>query len=372
MEWNLRMTAAAAVALVATASVVGCSSRSLQQASNEHCRTAACYLGSISEAQWSMAAAKPTTVVFDKVDNSGAASDYAYLSKDWADPANKTLVFEAGKPYVLKFINRFSALNNTAGGDGEHYFTSPEFYSSIVVHKIVTPSATYRAPLLNDFELNAPAHNSNRDTEAEIYFVPVKSGVYTVLCKEGKHSDKSKGSGMFATLQIKGSAQRELNFEWPSDYPAALGDPKHPLKGISYASSSKQSDFWHQVELKSGEGGVAMSPLALRGNSAQAGFMGSVVRFTKAQGSAQPVTLKTEFFKTMALRKIHDKHAQIKPYMLTSIEFAAGASEANPVNATKPGTGEVDLFMVPTVQGNFDFRFDSAGRPAATAVALVR
>jgi hypothetical protein len=242
-----------------------------------------------------------------------------------------------------------------------------------VVQKIVTPTATYRAALLNDFELNAPAHNSNLNTEAEIYFIPVKTGVFAALCKDGKHSDSAKKLGMFATLQIKGKAGSELDFEWPSDYPANLGDAKNGLKSIGYASSSKQADFWHEVVLQSGPGTVGMSPLALRGNPSQPGYLGSVVRFKKAPGSTQSLTLTTDFFKTMALRKIHDKHAQIKPYLLTSIEFAAGPSETNPVNASKPGTGEVDLFTVPTVQGSFDFRLSNGGgKHVVTVAALVR
>lgn len=372
MKHHLPYGRRAAVTLVGAAAIAACTSNPVNVASNDHCRTASCYLGSVSQAQWKAAAASPITVVFDKVDNSGSAADYTYESKDWADPANKTLVFEAGKPYVLKFINRFSALNNSTGGDGEHYFTSPEFYKSIVVQKIVTPSATYRAPFLNDFELNAPALNSNRDTEAEIYFIPVKTGIFAALCKEGKHSDSAKRMGMYATLQIKGKGGRELDFELPSDYPAGLGDAKNELKSINYAGSSKQADFWHDVVLQTGDGRVSMSPLALRGSSKAPGYLGSVVRFKKAQGSSQGVILTSEFFKTMALRKIHDKHAQIKPYLLTSIEFAAGASEANPLNASKPGTGEVDLFMVPTVQGNFDFRFAGNGQTVASSPVLVR
>jgi hypothetical protein len=107
---------------------------------------------------------------------------------------------------------------DTAGGDSEHYFTSPEFYRSIVIQKIVTPSATYKAPLLNDFELNAPAHNSNIDTEGAIYFVPVKTGIFTAVCKAGKHSDETKRAGMYATMQIAGKGLQNINLLFGEEF----------------------------------------------------------------------------------------------------------------------------------------------------------
>ena len=333
------------------------------------CSTASCYLSTISEAQWAAAAARPTVLNFEKVDANGAAADYAFTSEHWADPKNRTLVFETGKAYVLKFRNRFSSLNDSAGGDSEHYFTSPEFYKSIVVKKIVTPTATYTAPYLNDFELNAPAHNNNVDTEGEIHFVAVKAGVFSAVCKPGEHSDLAKRAGMWATLHIVGKSGANLDFGLPKDFPPALGDPKHALKGISYASNAKDADFWRTVPLADHLGGVTMPPVALKGYAAQPGYKGTVLRLRKADGSSGSWTLTSDFFKTMALRKIHDKHAQIKPVLLTSIEFAAGPSSINKVNAAKPGTGEIDLFMVPTVGGSYDFHFKTA---AASSTGLVQ
>ena len=361
---QLALAGAAAAALLAA----GCAVELRQAPKFADCSTAACYLSTVSEAQWAEAAARPVSVNFDKLDANGTPADYTITSPNWSDPANRTLVFETGKAYVLKFRNRYSSFNNTAGGDSEHYFTSPEFYKSIVVRKIVTPTATYTAPYLNDFELNAPAHNNKVDTEAEIHFVAVKAGVFPAVCKPGEHSDYAKRAGMWATLQIVGKSGANLDFDLPKDYPAALGDPKHALKGIGYASNAKDTEFWRTLPLAEQAGGVAMQPLALQGYAGQPGYKGTVLRLRKAEGSTGNWTLTSDFFKTLALRKVHDPHVQIKPVLLTSIEFAAGPSAVNGVNASKPGRGEIDLFMVPTVAGAFDFQFKTA---AATSTGRV-
>ena len=332
------------------------STADLPQASMASCTTATCVLATITPGQWMAAEANPVVVNFEKVGSDGVVSDYAFTSTSWKNPKDQTLVFEAGKPYVLKFYNKFSKYNNTAGGDSEHYFTSPEFYRSIVIQKIVTPSATYKAPLLNDFELNAPAHNSNIDTEGAIYFVPVKTGIFTAVCKAGKHSDETKRAGMYATMQIAGKGLQNINFEVPADFPAALGDANHPFKSIDYASNDKDTRYWKSVVLKGSSNGIAASSVVLNIPGGPTSSKGSVMRFTKEGQDFGGVLLTSDFFKTMSLRKIHDKHAQIKPYFLESIEFAPGPSTTNPVNASKPGTGEVDLFMAPTVKGNYQFQ----------------
>lgn len=350
------LACAAGAAMVVAGCAVGGSARPLFS----DCATASCYLSTISEAQWAQAAARPVVVNFEKVDANGNAADYAFTSEHWADPANRTLVFETGKAYVLKFRNRYSSLNNTAGGDSEHYFTSPEFYKSIVVRKVVTPTAAYTAPYLNDFELNAPAHNNNVDTEGEIHFVPVKTGVFSAVCKPGEHSDLARRAGMWATLQIVGKSGANLDFDLPKDFPVALGDPKHALKAISYASNARDAEYWRTVPLADHLDGVSMQPVSLKGYVAQPGYKGSVLRLRKADGSTGNWTLTSDFFKTVALRKIHDQHAQIKPVLLTSIEFAAGPSTVNAVNAAKPGRGEIDLFAVPTVGGEFGLQFKTS------------
>lgn len=134
------------------------------------CTTASCVLNEISAAEWAEAEANIIDLTFEK----NASGDYVYASSKFttSDSVNH-LVFEAYKPYVLRLTNLASANNLNQ----EHYFTSPSFYQSIAVEKIVTPTATYYTPYLNDFELNAPQSNAGTAaTTAKIYFVPVVSG----------------------------------------------------------------------------------------------------------------------------------------------------------------------------------------------------
>jgi len=173
-----------------------------------------CFLAKYSDADWATAELPANVIDFDVYKSASAAfstspDHFSFFSTKATGGAldgkasGKTkikLTFEAGKPYVIKFRNLGSAASPTViKGDGssgalstvndsqEHYFTSPDFYKSIVVKKLVTAAATYYVPYLNDFELNSPSKNgSNVTTEALLYFVPVKPGTYVMTCKEGK------------------------------------------------------------------------------------------------------------------------------------------------------------------------------------------
>lgn len=422
--------------------------------------TASSVLGAVSDAQWTAAEGsdKIITMTMEKVvtslgtDNAldgttgTAAADTTAFSFSWtvggvASSTAPTLV--AGTPYVIKFINKYQngttganasfcvdgtvpgtcateAIKYTGNNSGEHYFSNPDFYKSIIVKKVVTATATYYTPYLNDFELNAPTNNSNTSTEGKIYFVPVKSGTFPMTCKEGTwnsggHATIATKSGMYTELTITGgSADVVIDFELPtdlsSDFGATLGylplttdsastsaaNAIKLLKKINYAINPASATgtcnygayapFWWNMTLTESAGSVSvaatkgdlttistMSLTAHDGSSSavQSGTCtdtnyptgtkyGYVWRFTKAAGTTGAYTIQSNngFFKTIALRKIHDLNAQIKPYLLTKIDLESGESSNN-ASLAKPGPKQIDLYFMPTVVNTFNLNFTS-------------
>jgi hypothetical protein len=78
----------------------------------------------------------------------------------------KTLDLETGKAYrwVLK-----------ATGDKECVLRGAEFFSAVYVRQIAAGEAEILNPTFTGFEFDDPS-------EAEIYFVPVRTGKYTIGC----------------------------------------------------------------------------------------------------------------------------------------------------------------------------------------------
>lgn len=237
------------------------------------CKTASCYTNAITDAQWAAALADPVDLTMTKTSNPATAptdkSNYVYSSTKFISPTDHTLVFEAGKPYVLKFTSPYSTLTSpttdaSANNDQEHYFTSPGFYSSIAIKKIVTTAATYNVPYLNDFELNKPINNAEGKV-AYIYFVAVKTGTWGAQCKEGNHSSAATKQGMYATVTITGTPNLPLDFEIASDFDTALGNPLEPRKD---SATNAYKTLW---------GGTITSSTAQTGTVTNAAVSGTVV-----------------------------------------------------------------------------------------------
>ena len=98
---------------------------------------------------------------------------------------------------------------------------------------------------------------------------------------------------------------------------------------------------------------------------------GYVWRFKRATGSAE-YEITSNFFKTMALRKIHDQHIQFKPYLLTKIVTTTGASssQSTTTNRGEPGSKEIDMYFMPTAVGSYtlDFKLGSNASTGAFSV----
>lgn len=423
--------------------VVGCGSGMDDVAASSKSTTSCdnkCYLAKFSEADWTLAEDVTNKVDFDAYRNSSASSPnkntyYSSKATTTIKASGDTpikLVFEVGKPYVLHFRNLGSGGSYTVTKpDGttetlttinnaqEHYFTSPEFYKSIIVKKLVTASATYYVPYLNDFELNSPDKNGeNVATEAKLYFVPVKQGAFVMTCKEGTwnsggHSNLTSKNGMYADIEIVGSTQT-VPFDIPSDFPSdtlgylpvgtdtvTAGSPVLPkfLKKITYATNpatitgtpvctaTNYNPFWWNITLGESSSTVTWTPLqgdgttpgtAIKAHDGSSNAttvtcgteFGYVWRFSKAGMPTATYSLTSDMFKTIALRKIHDQNAQIKPHLLEKIEFKAIDSANNTSDLTKPGVGQVDLYFMPTVIGIYNLNL-SLGAGAATTASSV-
>jgi hypothetical protein len=208
---------------------------------------------------------------------------YEFSSTKFASPTDDTLTFETGKPYVFKFTSPYSA-TETANNNQQHYFTSEGFWSSIAVKKIETTAATYNVPYLNDFELNEPTQGGvNRDKVAYIYFVPVKTGTWGAVCKEGNHGDSTLKTGMYATVRITGTPNLPLDFEIASDFDTALGNPLEPRK---VSSTDAYKTLW---------GGTITSSTAQAGTvtntAASASVVGTGTAFTTALAVGGSITI---------------------------------------------------------------------------------
>ena len=197
------------------------------------CTTASCYLAPITAAEWAAAEADMLTMEMEKINASNSSGTRDAFEFRWKDKTGTRVyqghtngpTFIAGKPYVINFINPVGTNNN----DQDHYFTAytgadkslPDFYKAIAVEKVVTPEMIYKTPYIVDFELNKPENNDNvagnpRQTEAKIYFVPVRSGSYEIVCKDGGHSQQTDHTGMVTTIQITSGIDSYPDFELDS------------------------------------------------------------------------------------------------------------------------------------------------------------
>ncbi len=99
----------------------------------------------------------------------------------------KQLKLKANKPYRL-------VIKNT--GEADHYYTAAEFFKSVAWRKAQTPRP-------HGGELKAPYFTAveayKKGGVVELFIVPVKKGVYEVVCTIDDHKDK----GMTGTITVE-------------------------------------------------------------------------------------------------------------------------------------------------------------------------
>jgi hypothetical protein len=401
-------------------------------------------LGSISEAQWDAAAANPEVMIM------GSRNVTNYTFSDAADTKNPTYTFEAGKPYVFHLVNKYNPSGNK--GDNEHYLSdyvtnrggasgnsnaSPGagaggntwadngFWSSVVVHKVVTRNTVFKAPFILDFELNkvrnfngatnsatvegsdlnavqvdgadtesATTRGKSFATEALVYFVPVRTGSFSMFCSKSGHEN------MRATINIVGTPDKIPDFELESDFSIAYAESLERSSGNAVWSSSSQRVG--SVGLAESNGVISMvaaasndpittsgyrmaerSSLKMTTNTTRKGYQ---FRVYKQAGETGEFELASDLFRNVVIRKIHDVDAQFKPVYLEAVTLLEGQGTTcgglpsstrsiGPANTNckslhpttgavlsqvngkgNPGQGQVDLYIVPQADklGSYD------------------
>jgi len=97
------------------------------------------------------------------------------------DMSQKVYDLETGKAYRLKM---------KATGTHACSFRGQDFYTSIYIRQIAAGDAEFLNPHFTSIEFDDPS-------EAEIYFVPVRTGTFTIGCKGLEEK------GMTVTINVK-------------------------------------------------------------------------------------------------------------------------------------------------------------------------
>lgn len=99
----------------------------------------------------------------------------------------QNLKLKANKPYRM-------IIKNT--GESDHYYTAAEFFKSVAWRKIQTPrphGGEFKAPYFTAVEVY------KKGGTAELFFIPVKTGKYEVICTIDDHKEK----GMTGSITVE-------------------------------------------------------------------------------------------------------------------------------------------------------------------------
>jgi len=244
------------------------------------------------------------------------------------DPKN--LVLEAGTPVVLTIVN-------PSTNSSKHYYTATDFYKSVAWRKAQTPDAEYKAPYFNAFELKTGASA----TQIELYFVPVETGTFPVICTIPGHYDLGMSGFITVTGNSGNAIDQDISTTWnsalESDPRTSGGDP------VWVGATTPTIDIT--------ETPFTFSPL----NLALTINTGYKLLLTNVAANTGPhyYTAGT-FYQTCVTRKADDANAEIKvPYF-------------NAVELRNPGTAgtSTTLFLVPTGGGVFSVTCTITGHRA--------
>lgn len=95
--------------------------------------------------------------------------------------SQKDFDMETGKAYRLKIVST---------GKKECAFVAPDFFAAIWLRKVEAGKVEIKAPFLTEVEMED-------ESEAELFFVPIKPGDLTWACKG------LEGKGVTGTFRIK-------------------------------------------------------------------------------------------------------------------------------------------------------------------------
>lgn len=234
------------------------------------------------------------------------------------DPKN--LVFEAGTPVVLTIVN-------PSTNASKHYYTATEFYKSVAWRKAQTPDAEYKAPYFNAFELKT----GSSATQIELYFIPIETGTYPVICTITGHYDLGMSGFITVTGNVGNAVDQEVSTTWNSALESdARLSSSHPV----WSTATTQP-------ISITETPFSYSP----SNPSLTVDTGYLLRLDNVAANTGPhYYTASEFYQTCVTRKADDSNAEIKVPYFKAVELRG------------PGAGATSttLFLVPTASGVYD------------------
>lgn len=221
--------------------------------------------------------------------------------------APKEMTLEAGKPYILKVVNK---------GDVKHEFTAGEFFRSVATRKAETAQSEVKVPFFTEIEVFA-------GKTVEIYLVPLIAGTYKLVCEIEGHFE----AGMFGTITVTGETPASPALEladvasgtWVQDGPALV-------EAADWDAAEKLT-----VELTE----FAFTPKEITLTSGRP-YELKVLNV----GAVKHEFTAEKFFGSIAFRKAEDASGEFKAPAPHEIEVFSGK--------------EIEVYLIPTQPGVYD------------------
>lgn len=217
------------------------------------------------------------------------------------------LTFEAGKPYKIELVNV---------GQVKHEVAAEDFFGSVAWRKAESAESEVKAPYFTEIEVFPGA-------TVELFVVPIVTGTFDLFCEIEGHLE----AGMRGTITVTGTTPTS-----PEPIIASTADGPWLADGADLVADADW-DTLVTVEVDLSEFAFGPNEIHLTvGQPYKLVFINI--------GDVKHEATASEFFQTIALRKVEDASGEFKAPTLLEVETFAGAETA--------------LFLIPTVAGTFD------------------
>jgi uncharacterized cupredoxin-like copper-binding protein len=244
----------------------------------------------------------------------------------------KDVSLEAGKPYVLEFVNT---------GKVKHEFTSAKFFRSAATRKIESASSEVKVPFFTEVEV-LPGKT------VSLFVIPIVTGSFETVCEIEGHQE----AGMEGTFTVTGKT--------PAVPVPVLGSlAAGPWLQDGPALVEAAAETWDAkaktIRVEAGEDGAKMffnpkNPVLKVGTP-------YVLEFVNI-GKVKHEFTSAKFFPTMALRKVQDVEGEYKGLLLKEAEVFPGM--------------QTDLYVIPTKVGTFDIVCEIEGHSEAGMFGTIK
>lgn len=338
-------------------------------------RTASYYLNSVSDSEWTQAEANKIVLHLTRT---GAGSGSNRMTVDGLT-SGATLTLNALQPYVMEVVmdGRPSAATTTGNNNRRHSMSESvgSLFQGIALKKVVTATAEYEMSYLRDLIMLKPSESTTAtcagtlaspctDIKVKLYFVPVATGTYSVRCTPHSSSGATSATTTMAyPVSVVGEPGLTVDHEISSQFQtSALA---------AWAPATAQTDTptgWHASEVISGKVNfVAQASGLATVTGTLSKDTKSVVRFSKASGVTDQVSIASDLFDNAGITWVGDKYARVVPYGLKSIKMLAGASDSSQASTSTllKYDGHVDLYVQPKTSGSATIELNSVNNSIA-------